>query len=79
MLHLISIAAFFGALFLVAAAIGLWQVAAGPVPMPISGRAQTGSPRMRAAAMAAVIAFGFSAVGAALAIVDWVIRVTGAG
>jgi hypothetical protein len=47
--------------------------------MPISGRAQTGSPRMRAAAMAAVIAFGFSAVGAALAIVDWVIRVTGAG
>ena len=65
--------AFFGALILLAAAGAWWMIFRHPDKRPV-GRGEPRAPesrRVKAAAIASVIAFGVCAVAAVLAVVGW--------
>jgi hypothetical protein len=73
--QLIAVVAFFGATFLLIALVAMGKMAIQPVPATISGRPVKDSPVIRAATLSLIIALVISFVGAALAIVDWVMRI----
>ena len=69
------IVAFFGALFLLAAAAAWWKIARDPKEKEAAA-AHIGidSRRVKSAAVATAIAFGLSGVAAILAVLGWFLR-----
>ena len=74
MRELSYVAAFFSALFLLAAAAAWWKVVREPEHEPMEGRVGIDSHRVKEAAKATAIAFCLSGVAAILAVLDWFIR-----
>ena len=68
------VVAFFGAIFLLAAAAAWWKVVSEPEREPTEKRVEIDSRRVRSAAKATAIAFCLSGVAAILAVLDWFFR-----
>ena len=68
------VVAFFAALVLLAAAAAWWKVISEPEQETTEGRIGIDSRRVKAAAKATAIAFGFSGIAALLAVIGWFLR-----